>query len=192
MAGKVPIRVAVGAVLLFIIISTSAVVNADDTASIPANKAQLSSWFSANVKPLSASTGLDTALVTAESGLPQIIKVNKDGSGDFKTITEAINSVPSGNTKRVIIFIGGGEYKEKVTIERTKPFITLYGSPKDVPTLSYGGCAATFGTVDSATLIVGSDYFVGANLIIKVRVHDEYTKFLAIARDLTMLQPFKS
>ncbi|PON83627.1 Pectinesterase, Tyr active site [Trema orientale] len=155
--------------LLTIIISSACVVMADDAAPIPALKAQLSGWFSANVKPVAESKGLDPALVTAEAGPAQIIKVKKDGSGDFKTITEAIKSDPSGNTKRVIIYIGGGEYNEKVTIERTKPFVTLYGSPKDIPTLTYAGDAAKYGTVDSATLIVESDYFVGANLIIKAR-----------------------
>ncbi|XP_062076102.1 pectinesterase PPME1-like [Humulus lupulus] len=155
-------------ILLFFIISTSAVlVKADDAAPIPATKGALEGWFSANVKPVAESKGLDPALVAAETGPAKVIKVMKDGSGDFKTVQEAIDSVPAGNSKRVIIIIGGGEYIQKVKIVRTKPFITLYGSPKAPPTLSFSGTAAEFGTVDSASVIVESDYFVAANIIFK-------------------------
>jgi len=153
--------------LVVALIATNKIVNADDNVQIPSQKGQVNSWFNGNVPPLSASKGLDPALVAAETGPAKVIKVAKDGSGDFKTVQEAINSVPSGNSKRVIIYVGGGEYHEKVTIDRSKPFITLYGSPSNMPTISYAGTAAQYGTVDSATLIVGSDYFVGVNLIIK-------------------------
>lgn len=160
------------AILLAIFLSSHLVVS-DDATPIPADASAVAGWFSANVKPLSAAKGtLDPALVTAEEGTPQTIKVNKNGGGDFKTITDAINSIPAGNTKRVIISIGAGEYNEKVKIERTKPFITFYGAPNANPTITYNGDAAKYGTVDSATVIVESDYFVAANIIFKVR---EYT-----------------
>ncbi|KAK9101225.1 hypothetical protein Scep_024655 [Stephania cephalantha] len=81
---------------------------------------------------------LDPALVVAEKSV-KVIKVRKDGSGDFKTVRDAVNNVPSGNTKRTIIYIGPGEYKEKVTIERTKPFVTFYGSSSNMPIISYDG-----------------------------------------------------
>lgn len=154
-------------VLLLVVALVTFNVNADDDAPIPSNKGQLSLWLSANVPPISENKNLDPALVAAEADPAKIIKVSKDGSGDFKTITEAVDSVPSGNSKRVIIYIKGGVYQEKVTIDRSKPFITFYGAPNDPPTISYAGTAAQYGTVDSATLIVGSDYFVGVNIIIK-------------------------
>ncbi|XP_038698038.1 pectinesterase PPME1-like [Tripterygium wilfordii] len=144
----------------------SPIVISDDATPIPADAAQLSGWFTANVKPLAdRKATLDPALDAAEAGA-KVIKVGKTG-GEFKTITEAINSIPSGNTKRVIISLGPGEYQEKVKIERTKPFVTLYGAPSDMPTIVFGGTAAEYGTVDSATLIVESDYFVAANIIVK-------------------------
>lgn len=40
-----------------------------------------------------------------------------------------------------------------------------------MPTLVYNGDAATYGTVDSATLIVESDYFSAVNLNIVVRTY---------------------
>ncbi|XP_022985671.1 pectinesterase PPME1-like [Cucurbita maxima] len=137
------------------------------TPPVPAEKSQLEAWFSENVKPLSARKAeLDPALVAAEES-STVVKVRADGSGDFKTVTEAIASVPAGNTKRVVIWIGEGVYKEKLTIERNKPFITLYGSPNNMPNLTFDGDAKKYGTVYSATLIVEAEYFVAANLVIE-------------------------
>lgn len=135
---------------------------------VPTEKSKLDSWFSENVKPFAdRKAELDPALVTAEENAT-VVKVRTDGSGDFKTITEAINSVPAGNTRRVVIWIGEGVYKEKLKIDRNKPFVTLYGSPNNMPKLTFDGDAAKYGTVYSATLIVESDYFTAANLIIEV------------------------
>lgn len=154
------------------------VINADDTTPIPESKAALSNWFSSNVKSAAerAST-LDPALVAAEK-TPRIIKVRKDGSGDFKTVMDAVSSIPSGNDKRIIVFIGPGVYEEKIRIERTKAFITFYGQPNNMPTLTFSGTAAKYGTVDSASLIVESDYFTAANIIVKVIIYDEACKII--------------
>ena len=138
------------------------------TTEVPAEKSQLEAWFSGHVKPLAdRKAELDPALVAAEEG-STVVKVRADGSGDFKTVTEAIASVPAGNTKRVVIWIGEGVYKEKLTIERNQPFITLYGSPKNMPKLTFDGDAKKYGTVYSGTLTVEADYFVAANLVLEV------------------------
>ena len=136
---------------------------------VPVDKTQLEAWFSENVKPFADrnKAELDPAVVAAEGNVT-IVKVMSDGTGDFKTVTEAIASVPVNNKNRVVIWIGEGVYKEKLTIEKNKPFITLCGTPKNVPTLSFDGVASKYGTVYSATLIVEADYFVAANLIIEV------------------------
>lgn len=155
-------------VTLIVPLLTSYVVLSDDTVPIPDNKAKLGEWFNTNVGPLSGrKSSLDPALVTAEEGA-KVVKVMQDGSGEFKTITDALKSIPSGNTKRVILYIGAGNYNEKINIEKTKPFVTFYGVPEKMPNLTFGGTAQEYGTVDSATLIVESDYFVAANIIISV------------------------
>lgn len=143
---------------------------ADDNAVAPAEKSQLNTWFNNNVKPYAQQKStLDPALVKAEDGA-KVVKVMQDGKGDYKKITDAINSIPAGNTKRVIVYIGGGVYTEKITIPRNKPFVTLYGEPNKMPNLTYSGTAAQYGTVNSATLVVESDYFTAVNLVIKVIV----------------------
>ncbi|XP_030463385.2 pectinesterase PPME1-like [Syzygium oleosum] len=157
-----PLAIAV----LSLVVALAQVAVSNDKTPVPADKSQVNAWFQSNVQAFTARKGtLDPNLEAAEAR-SKVIRVRQDGGGDFKTVTAAIDSIPAGNSERVIISIAGGEYKEKIKIDRTKPFVTLYGSPKDMPTLTYGGTARQYGTVDSASLIVESDYFVAANLVI--------------------------
>ena len=57
------------------------------------------------------------------------IVVAQDGSGSFKSIQEAINSLPADVSSQRIIFIKKGTYKEKIFID--KNFITLKGEDKE-------------------------------------------------------------
>nr|GMC85693.1 pectinesterase 1-like [Ipomoea batatas] len=158
-------------ILIFLVHYLCPSVISDDSIPIPASKNEVNSWFTANVQPASDRKNLDPKLAKAESK-PKHIKVSKDGKGDFKTVSEAIKSVPKDNTQRVIISIGGGNYTERVLIEREKPFITLYGDPKDMPSITFHSTAAKDGTVASATVIVEADYFTAVNLnILNTELH---------------------
>ncbi len=64
---------------------------------------------------------------TAPAIKPDMV-VASDGSGDFKTIQEAINAVPQANHQRLIIFIRDGQYHEKVRID--PDYITLCGQSR--------------------------------------------------------------
>ncbi|XP_058722174.1 pectinesterase PPME1-like [Vicia villosa] len=143
----------INVVIIIVILYKANVVLSYDNSLIPADRSQVDSWFNKNVGPLKQRKSTLERLVDAEPGA-KVIKVMKDGSGQFKTITDAINSIPTGNNKRVILKIGPGNYKEKITIDRSKPFITLLGTPKNMPNLTFDGTAKQYGTVDSATLIV--------------------------------------
>ena len=46
-----------------------------------------------------------------------------DGSGDYKTVQEAINAVPDGQTKPWLILIKNGLYNEQVIIPKNKPYV---------------------------------------------------------------------
>ncbi|CAH2073697.1 unnamed protein product [Thlaspi arvense] len=152
--------------LAMLVVFVSRMVWADDVTPIPEDKPGVTQWFNTNVAPLSARKGtLDPALEAAEAS-PRTITVNPKG-GEFKTLTEALKSVPAGNTKRVIIKMAPGEYREKVTIDKDKPFITLLGQRNAMPIISFDGTAAKYGTVDSATLIILSDYFMAVNIVVR-------------------------
>lgn len=65
------------------------------------------------------------------------LTVAHDGSGDFKTIQEAINKVRDHAEKRVVITIKTGVYNEKVVIPSFKRNITLKGSDREKTVISY-------------------------------------------------------
>lgn len=64
----------------------------------------------------------------------QII-VAQDGSGDYKTINEAVLSLPQFNYQRTIIFIKNGIYNERVKI--SQDYITLKGESCENTVIKY-------------------------------------------------------
>ncbi|KAL2540406.1 putative pectinesterase 53 [Abeliophyllum distichum] len=117
-----------------------------------------------------ASTRRDAKLRAAEMNRIQI-SVCQDGTGDFKTIKEAIDSIPLYNTRRVILDIKPGVYREKINIPRTMSFITFSGNASDPPTITGNDTASATGrdgtplkTFQSATVAIDGDYFVAINI----------------------------
>ena len=77
------------------------------------------------------------------------LTVAQDGSGDFKTIQEAINKVRDHAEMRVTITIKPGIYNEKVVIPSFKRNITLKGLDKDKTVISYNDFSGkTFRGID--------------------------------------------
>ncbi len=58
---------------------------------------------------------------------PDLI-VAADGSGDFKTIQAAVESIAKTNRERIVVFIKDGVYKEKVRVDAS--FVTLRGESR--------------------------------------------------------------
>ncbi|XP_058078674.1 putative pectinesterase 63 [Magnolia sinica] len=140
---------------------------------VSASSANLDHWIAANTMAFNARTaeiesGIDTQLeprLVAAEKKRRVITVRQDGKGDFKTVTDAVNSVPAGNSHRTIIKIGPGIYMEKVLVDRSRPFITFYGEPNAMPTITFDGTAAKYGTIYSATVAVESHFFMAVNII---------------------------
>lgn len=65
------------------------------------------------------------------------LTVAQDGSGDFKTIQEAVNNVKDNSVKLVVITIKPGKYVEKLVISNLKTFITLKGLDRDKTIISF-------------------------------------------------------
>ncbi|KAK9281124.1 hypothetical protein L1049_004017 [Liquidambar formosana] len=120
--------------------------------------------------PGSSGTVLDLKLRNAE--MNRVRKsVSQDGTGDFKTIKEALDSIPLHNIKRVILDIKPGVYREKIIVPRTLPFVTFLGNSSDPPTITGNDTASATGrngmplkTFQSATVAVDANYFVAINV----------------------------
>ncbi|KAL3648138.1 hypothetical protein CASFOL_009106 [Castilleja foliolosa] len=120
----------------------------------------------------SMTSSVDRILRTAEMNRLDI-SVSQDGKGDFKTINEAINSIPLFNTRRILIHLNSGVYREKVNIPRRMSFITLVGKGSDPPTITGNDTASTvrsgrdgnpLSTFQSATVAIDADYFMAINV----------------------------
>ncbi|KAL0561784.1 hypothetical protein IC582_002227 [Cucumis melo] len=123
---------------------------------------------------------LDDKLKKAEMNKVRII-VSQDGTGDFKTVGEAISSIPKPNSKRVILVINPGVYSEKITIPKSLPFVTFLGNGSDdQPTITGNDTASVtgadgkpLGTLKSATVAVDANYFVAINMKFENRAMHE-------------------
>ncbi len=71
------------------------------------------------------------------------ITVAQDGSGDYKTVQEALNVIPESNKKPVTIFIKQGIYKEVIIVDATKSFVHLVGEDKNSTILTFNNHAGT-------------------------------------------------
>jgi pectinesterase len=65
------------------------------------------------------------------------IVVAQDGSGNFRTVQGAFNSIPANNKKPVTVYVKNGTYKEKVHLDSGKAFVTLIGQDKFNTVLTY-------------------------------------------------------
>ncbi len=138
---------------------------------------------------------------------PSLFTVAKDGSGNFKTIQEAIFAVRDLSQQKVTIFIKNGTYKEKLIIPSWKTNIALVGENKDSTIITYDDHAGkklalrdeflktdTLRTYTSYTLLVqGNDCNI-ENITIKnsagrvgqaVALHVEGDRF--VAKNCTLL-----
>jgi pectinesterase len=111
---------------------------------------------------------------------PTHFTVAQDGSGDFKTIQEAVNAVRDLSQAQVIINIKNGVYHEKLVIPSWKTKISLIGEDKEhtiITNNDYSGKLNPqgkdafgkdkFTTYTSYTILVQGNDFVAENLTIE-------------------------
>ncbi|KAL8492635.1 hypothetical protein ACS0TY_024000 [Phlomoides rotata] len=95
----------------------------------------------------------------------EVLTVAADGSGNFTTVSGAINFAPNNSVERVIIYIREGFYQENVEIPSWKPNIVLLGDGSDVTIIS-GSRSVGDGwtTFRSATLAVSGEGFLARDI----------------------------
>lgn len=72
-----------------------------------------------------------------EQAYPSYFIVSQNGTGNFKTIQEAINAVRDFSQQKVTIYIKNGVYKEKIIIPSWKTNIKLIGEDKQNTVIIY-------------------------------------------------------
>jgi pectinesterase len=129
--------------------------------------------WNANLKVSNANseTQDDSKLTIFGFGHPDRIIVAKDGSGNFKSVQDAVNAVPESNTKEVAIFIKPGIYKEHIVVPHDRRFVSFIGEDADKTVLTYNLNAKTagvdgkpIGTFRSASTVIAADYFTAENI----------------------------
>ncbi|MGS2761049.1 pectinesterase family protein [Sinomicrobium sp. M5D2P9] len=97
--------------------------------------------------------------------------VDKNGSGDFETVQEAINAVPDFRKKETKIFIKNGKYKEKLVLPASKTNVTFIGESMTYTILTYDDFASKknifgeeMGTTGSSSFFVFGDDFKAKNI----------------------------
>lgn len=75
-------------------------------------------WLHANDRKLLATNDLKSKAN---------IVVAKDGSGKYKTISEALKHIPNKSNKRTVIYVKKGVYYENVRVEKTKWNVMIIG-----------------------------------------------------------------
>jgi len=115
-------------------------------------------------------SALYVAAVTASAAMKQLI-VATDGSGDFKTVQEAVDAAPSDNTEHVLIRIKPGRYKGKLVVPKNKPMVALIGDDAMTTVLTndwnakhLGPDGKVVGTGGSTSVLVAASDFLAENV----------------------------
>jgi pectinesterase len=92
-----------------------------------------------------------------------------DGSGDYKTIQEAVTACGAFSSTEKKIFIKNGVYKEKVLIDSFHANISLIGESEDKTIITYNNYAGQdfIGTFTSYTLKILGDHIKIENLTVE-------------------------
>jgi len=95
------------------------------------------------------------------------LTVAPDGSGDYRTVQEAVMAVRDFMQVEATIFIKNGTYKEKLLIPSQKTHITLLGESKAGVVITFGdysGDAEKHTTYTSSTVRVQGNDFTAENI----------------------------
>ena len=102
--------------------------------------------------------------------------VAADGTGQFRTVQDAVNAAPQNTSpsKRWVIYIKSGRYRERVYVQREKRFVALVGADAATTTITYdlhanmtGLDGKPIGTFRTPTMTIDADDFSVENLTIE-------------------------
>src|SRR5207247_187051 len=99
------------------------------------------------------------------------IIVAKDGSGNYVSVQQAFDAIPSGNKRPLTIFIRKGIYKERLVLDTLKDYVTLVGEDKNETVLTFDNHQGTIlpngdtiNTWTSASFFIRASHFKAENI----------------------------
>ncbi|OMO66007.1 Pectinesterase, catalytic [Corchorus olitorius] len=106
----------------------------------------------------------DRRLLQSSTVTPDVV-VAADGSGNFKTVSEAVDKAPEKSSKRYVIKIKAGVYKENVEVPKKKTNIMFVGDGRTT-TIITGSRNVVDGstTFHSATVAVVGEKFLARDI----------------------------
>lgn len=82
-------------------------------------------------------------LIVAQGTAQKKLVVAQDGSGDFLTVQQAFDVIPSGNIDPYVVFVKKGVYKEVVVLDARKNHVSLVGEDKENTIITFDNHAGT-------------------------------------------------
>nr|KYP73965.1 putative pectinesterase/pectinesterase inhibitor 13 [Cajanus cajan] len=114
--------------------------------------------------PVPAWSGPTEIVGTNEKLVPNVT-VAQDGSGNFKTVSEALAAIPKTYTGRYVVYVKAGVYDETVTVTKQMTNLTMFGDGMDKSIITgnknYVDGVRTFQT---ASFVVLGDGFLGKDM----------------------------
>lgn len=128
---------------------------------------------------------------SGESDSPFQAVVARDGSGDYRTVQEAVNAAPENSKTPWLIFVKNGSYREYLFIPKAKSFIHLIGQDKDKTvihhSLNVGGKPETNSTDTEywrhSVHNPESDVYKYDGSVVKIEAPDFYSENISYVND---------
>lgn len=103
-------------------------------------------------------------VVLNANGQRQEWVVAQDGSGQFKTVQEAFDAVPTGNKDTIYIHVKKGVYKERLVLDTRKDFVKLVGEDAKLTVLTFDNHAGKIlANGDTVNTWTSASFFIYAN-----------------------------
>ncbi|HEX5554956.1 MAG TPA: pectinesterase family protein [Chitinophagaceae bacterium] len=110
-------------------------------------------------------------VLTVSAQQRNYIVVAKDGSGNYRTVQQAFDAIPQGNSIPVTVFVTSGVYKEKLHLDSSKRFVTLIGEDRFGTLLTFDDHTGkitpggdTIHTGNSFSFLEAADHFTARNI----------------------------
>ncbi|XWS19993.1 hypothetical protein CRYUN_Cryun31cG0063500 [Craigia yunnanensis] len=104
----------------------------------------------------------DRRLLQSSSVTPDVV-VAADGNGNYKTVSEAVAKAPERSSKRYVIRIKAGVYRENVEVPKKKTNIMFMGDGRN-RTIITGSRNVVDGSTTFHSATVGKSFFTSYNL----------------------------